>query len=309
MMRQRPIIEALEPRILYSADLGPLAAPALLAPGAPEQRVIDDQGEFVSLAGQAVQGAPQEIVFIDARTPDFAQLVEDIAAQSGRQLEVVMLDAERNGVDQISEALAGRENVAALHIIGHGGDGVVQLGNTLVTADSLQGQPQQVEAWSQALAVDADILLYGCDVAATAQGKLLVDTLARLTGADVTASEDATGHESLGGDWKLEYATGAIETAVAPILAAQGAWMHLLPSIVLTSYEPVLGGLTGFEVAGSSSTWSQSFTYTSGSGTYTVDQIDVVLFRNAQVSGGNVTVELRSSLSGAALESDRKSVV
>ena len=49
------------------------------------------------------------------------------------------------------------------------------------------------------LTTDADILLYGCDIAASAEGRLLADTLARLTGADVSASDDSTGHASVGG--------------------------------------------------------------------------------------------------------------
>ncbi|MDP2242160.1 MAG: DUF4347 domain-containing protein [Burkholderiales bacterium] len=301
-MRQRPTIESLEPRILYSADLGPLLASAVVGPGAAEQRVVDPHLEFAAQNEQAVQNAPHEIVFIDARTPDYALLVQDITAQSGRQVDVVMLDAGRDGLAQISEALAGRENVAALHIIGHGGDGVIQLGNELVTADSLQGNPDRVESWAKALTADADILLYGCDVAATAQGRLLADTLARLTGADVAASDDATGHTSLGGDWKLEYATGAIDVPVALSVSEQDAWSHLLPSIVLTSYEPSFASMADnvYEISGSGSTWSQSFKYTSGAGFYSVDQIDLVLYKNVSPAGGNITIELRSSLGGGS---------
>ena len=149
-----------------------------------------------------------------------------------------MLDGDRDGLEQISEALAGRDNVAAVHIIAHGGEGVVQLGSNVFNADALERRALEIEAWQSALTADADILLYGCDVAASAQGQLFVDALARLTDADVSASDDATGHASLGGDWRLEYATGAIDVPVAPSASAQEAWSHLLPSVVLTSYEP-----------------------------------------------------------------------
>jgi len=292
-MRQRPTLEPLEPRLLYSADTPSALAAALVGTPDAEHRLLDAAGEF------AVQSAPQEIVFIDARTPDSAQLVEDITAQSGRDVELIVLDAERDGLEQISEALAGRENVAALHFIAHGGEGVMQLGNTLVTADSLEGNPGLVEAWSQVLTADADILLYGCDIAATAQGRLLADTLARLTGADVSASDDATGHVNLGGDWNLEYATGAIDVPVALSANTQDAWSHLLPSVVLTSYEPSFANMTDelYEVSPSTS-YVQSFTYTSGSGSYTVNQIDVVLYKNASATNGNISVELRAAPSG-----------
>jgi hypothetical protein len=102
-MRQRPTLEPLEPRILFSADTPSALAAALVGTPDAEHRLLDAEGEF------AAQTASHEIVFIDARTPHSAQLVEDIARQSGRQVEVVVLDAERNGLEQISETLAGRE--------------------------------------------------------------------------------------------------------------------------------------------------------------------------------------------------------
>ena len=45
--------------------------------------------------------------------------------------------------------------------------------------------------------LDADLLLYGCDLAASSEGKALIERLASLTGADVAASSDATGAASL----------------------------------------------------------------------------------------------------------------
>ena len=187
-MRQRPIIEALEPRILYSADLGPASAPGVLGPSATEQRLLDADADLAAQSGQAAQNVVQEIVFIDSRVPDAAQLIEDITTQSGRQVDVILLDAERDGLAQIAEALAGREDVSAVHIIGHGGDGVIQLGNRIVTAGTLEANAGLVGIWGNALTADADILLYGCDVAATEEGRMLVDALARITGADVSAT-------------------------------------------------------------------------------------------------------------------------
>ena len=55
-------------------------------------------------------------------------------------------------------------------------------------------------------------------------GKSLVDTIHSLTGADVAASTDATGAASLGGNWTLEYSTGAIKATTA----IRSAWQHLL---------------------------------------------------------------------------------
>jgi hypothetical protein len=284
-MRQRPTLELLEPRILYSADTPSALAGALVGTPDAEHRLLDAEGEF------AAQTAPQEIVIIDARTPDSARLIEDIAAQSGRDVEVIVLDAERNGLEQISEALAGRENVAALHFIAHGGEGVMQLGNTLVTSDSLERNPGLVEAWGQVLTADADILLYGCDIAASAEGRLLADTLARLTGADVSASEDATGHANLGGDWSLEYSTGVIDVPVAMGASAQEAWHHVLGTLVLahdpssTTPHEIRGGAGGIDFV-------QTFQHDSGAGTYVVNRIDLVLHRSGGTGPQDPVVEL-----------------
>ena len=58
---------------------------------------------------------------------------------------------------------------------------------------------------------DADLLLYGCNLAGNSEGEEFVAVLSTMTGADVAASTDLTGHETLGGDWDLEYQTGLIE--------------------------------------------------------------------------------------------------
>lgn len=58
----------------------------------------------------------------------------------------------------------------------------------------------------------ADLLLYGCDIAAGDGGRQFIAQLARATGADVAASLDDTGTARLAGNWLLEAAAGAIET-------------------------------------------------------------------------------------------------
>lgn len=61
-----------------------------------------------------------------------------------------------------------------------------------------------------------DIRLYGCDIGAGAAGQTLVDELARLTGADIAASDDLTGAAALDGDWDLEVTTGDVAQLQLP---------------------------------------------------------------------------------------------
>jgi hypothetical protein len=53
--------------------------------------------------------------------------------------------------------------------------------------------------------------VYGCEVGA-GSGSDFVDRLGELTGADIAASTDRTGH---GGNWNLEFAKGDIEAPLA----------------------------------------------------------------------------------------------
>ena len=94
---------------------------------------------------------------------------------------------------------------------------------------SLNARTAELAAWSGSLAPDADILIYGCDVAETQSGRALIEQLGGLTGADVAASTNLTGSRALGGDWNLEYSTGAIEARLALSQQAQDRWFGLLP--------------------------------------------------------------------------------
>ncbi len=171
-----------------------------------------------------------ELVVVDTATPDYQRLIDDILAQSGddRDFEIVLLDSNADGIEQISRTLRGEAGLSAVHIISHGGDGTVQLGSAVLNIDTLIRNATQIKGWGNAFDGDADLLLYGCDVAATAEGRSLVDALGRLTGADVAASTDLTGDTRLGGNWTLEYANGSIEARTVVDAAASGTWSDVL---------------------------------------------------------------------------------
>ncbi|HEY7759918.1 MAG TPA: DUF2341 domain-containing protein, partial [Burkholderiales bacterium] len=235
---RRPVLETIEPRILYSADFSPGLLDAAPLTASSEERALDISGEFAQATAPDVQQRRRdtEIVFVDVTTPDYDQLVQDIRARGGeREIEVVVLDVRKDGVKQITNTLTEREGVSALHIISHGADGSIQLGKTSLTFDSLLKNASQIKRWGQALTQEADLLIYGCDVAASAEGKSLIQALSRLTGADVAASDDATGAAEQGGDWELEYTTGLIDTRSAISLQAQLDWRGTLATYTVTS--------------------------------------------------------------------------
>ncbi|MFB2979931.1 DUF4347 domain-containing protein [Microseira sp. BLCC-F43] len=107
-----------------------------------------------------------QIAFIDANVPDRESLI------SGLQPDVqfVILDPTKDGVEQITAALKGG-NFSAVHIVSHGSEGSIQLGNSILNAQTLETQyAPSLQQWRESLTPDADILLYGCKVGADSQG-------------------------------------------------------------------------------------------------------------------------------------------
>ncbi len=170
-----------------------------------------------------VGSSGRQLTFIDARVDDYQQLADNIIAG-----DVFLLDSARDGVEQITETLAQYDDITGLHLVSHGSDGLLQLGNSILNSGSIGQYEQSLKSWDDALASEADIMVYGCDVAAGDTGTHFVKELGRLTGADVAASTDLTGSANQQGDWDLEFATGSIETD----LVFSGA--------IASSYEGVL---------------------------------------------------------------------
>ena len=66
---------------------------------------------------------------------------------------------------KITEILSHRTNIDSIHIISHGAPGRLQLGNGCLSADNVETYSEKLQQWRSALTVDADILIYGCNVA------------------------------------------------------------------------------------------------------------------------------------------------
>ena len=150
----------------------------------------------------------KQLVFIDSRVEDYEALLTAVP-----EAEVFLLESNRDGIEQIGEILRSQQEVSAVHLISHGASGSVQLGNTELNSDTLTKYQDSLQQWGTALTIDADLLLYGCNVAQS-ESTEFIQEIGTLTTADVAASDDLTGSSFLGGDWQLEYATGAIESEV-----------------------------------------------------------------------------------------------
>jgi len=150
--RRKLLFEALEPRLLLSADLNPGAGHAPQPPGALVQ-TLESEPVKVNMAA-----APRAIVFLDPTLREYA-------AQFG-DANVVVLDRERDGVAQITEFLERQSDVDAIHVVTHGNADGADVGDATLGGSTIASHADQLATWRDALTEDADILLYGCDVGA-----------------------------------------------------------------------------------------------------------------------------------------------
>ena len=169
---------------------------------------------------------PAPVLFIESNVPDYQQL----AADAGPGLEVVLLDARQDGLRQMAEALADRHEVPAVHVISHGTSGALDLGTLRLDRPGLVQRSADLARIRSALRADADLLLYGCEVAQGSAGQEFMAQLARTLGANVAASSNVTGDAGGGGDWTLERQTGPVRSAGL----AFPQYRHLLPNVAGT---------------------------------------------------------------------------
>ncbi|MDA7492620.1 DUF4347 domain-containing protein, partial [bacterium] len=207
-------INSLEERILYSATpLDPSALAETQQVATPTSINTDSTHSSSIDADDAITAAqtpPSEVVIIDSKVPDIEQLLDDLQ-QSTRNIEIMVLDQDLDGIEQITDFLDSKANVSALHIVSHAETGAIQLGNLWLSDANMNGYSGAIASWQHAFQSDADILLYGCDLASSESGQNLIHAIASLTTADVTASSNDTGHAAYGGNWILEHEVGMID--------------------------------------------------------------------------------------------------
>jgi len=160
----------------------------------------------------ACQQTSTEVVFIDAGVERLDLLLQGMRGDAA----VYCLDAASDGVLQITQLLSKYQDLSAIHIVSHGRPGEVLLGTAQLNVQSLcSGYEEAISQWSKALRAQADVLLYGCCVAATATGRNFVDQLAQRLNATIAAASSLIGSLEQGGQWQLDVTTGIIQTPLA----------------------------------------------------------------------------------------------
>ena len=147
----------------------------------------------------------QHLVIIDSAVEDISDLMIGVSSR-----QVLLLDSQENGVQQISEILSQYQNLQSVEIVSHCNAAVLQWGNTSLDSSTLMIHADDVRSWGDALTPGGDILIWGCppgtedvegseDVRAT-----FAQQLSDLTGADVALYDDVTGSPKVGGDGRAE---------------------------------------------------------------------------------------------------------
>ena len=168
--------------------------------------------------------ANNTIVFVDF---NYADDYQGLLRQDA-QYELVLLDLYNQngtGMEQISEALSLKApgSIDSMHIFSKGELPYLRIGAERVdykdvskyyssSSSRFARIRDQITGWGEALSDNADILIYGSNVASSTRntgGDDAMQLISNLTGADVAASDDTTG---VGGDFVLEYSTGSIES-------------------------------------------------------------------------------------------------
>jgi Ca2+-binding RTX toxin-like protein len=229
------------------------------------------------------------LYFIDETVSDVASIVSAIPASADTKI----IASDEDGVAQILAALAGKRDISAIHLVSHGRPGTIVLGAGVIDTTTLATRAEDFIAIGRALASDADLLIYGCNVAEGEGGKAFLAQLADLTGANVAASETPTGAAHLGGDWNLDVRLRSVQ---APLLN--------IPSYAGVLAAPVIGGLSPIaytedgapQTLGSGVTFSGGLGYAGGSITFGVsgstsdDQLTLFSDGDPNVAGA-ITVD------------------
>ncbi|HEY9639750.1 MAG TPA: Calx-beta domain-containing protein [Coleofasciculaceae cyanobacterium] len=239
----------------------------------PSQSLIRDLSHRVS---SSLASCPT-IVFIDAAIADYSSLAEGVLPAT----EVIVLDPTQDGVLQITAVLQQRQSLSSVHLVSHGHPGQIQLGNGWLNRETLQQYAETIKQWERSLHPEASLLIYGCQVGASPQGRAVVQQISRLIGRRVAASRDLTGSAALGGNWDLAVQSQPMAVQLAFDPAVLAAYRHILPAIQINDVvtdegdsgaiditftisldapAPVEGVSVDFAVVGSSATAGNDFT-------------------------------------------------
>ena len=196
------VLDKLEDTTLYDAALAVDIAEAMSEDAdADVHDNVDVDGVMADTVGETVN----ELVIVDAAVAEQESFIQD---QPGVEYYIVGKD---ESIEDVAAKVSSFKNLNAIHLISHGDTGAIILSNELINSETAESNLVLFDAIKGSLNETGDLLLYGCEIGKDS-GEEFLQLIADLTDADVSASDDITGHSSLGGDWELEVKVGDVET-------------------------------------------------------------------------------------------------
>ncbi|MFO0077640.1 MAG: DUF4347 domain-containing protein, partial [Planctomycetota bacterium] len=174
---------------------------------------VSDEGSLPSpTPPEAAVANPNEqgniLVVIDRGVENYELLLDDIQSRLPPDHTLLLIDSTTDGWLQLTQYLQGQSGIQEIHLFSHAASGELQLGTARVDLDDLLNDESSA-IWQRALNPNADILLYGCELAADSSGQSFISQFALFSGADIAASVDQSGTTS-NADWDLEYTVGEL---------------------------------------------------------------------------------------------------
>lgn len=108
-------------------------------------------GENGQTAADSLTVSRHELVIIDAAVGDYQQRIDSLLTgnNTDRQIDVVTLDEELDGIAQITVVLAEHEQLDAVHLVSQGSEGSLKLGASLLSADTMAPDAGQIALWQR----------------------------------------------------------------------------------------------------------------------------------------------------------------
>lgn len=234
-------IEQLERRLLLNGAPVTLANPDTNEAKHPVLAIIDSTLPDQQLLIQSLPGV--EKVYFNPNTESAATVLQraiDIAKKTGATFQAVI-------------------------VLSHGASGEFELGDNIITSQTLGATAAEWKALGEEIAPGGSIDLFACDLAESPSGQDLLDQLHALTGAAIFGSTNITGKD---GDWILEaHSAGAvaeplpINTGLLSIYPAD-LGLVTLQTAASATLNPVTGTTTNLSVLAADTSGESHVTYT-----------------------------------------------
>ena len=208
---------------------------------------------------------------------------------------------------QIARLLGNRTDVPVISVTGHGNQGEIELGASVVTETTLNRSQAVLAAIGHAVAPGGDILLYGCDVGDGPAGQQFVDSFANATGAPMAAASHVVGDLAVGDGWTLDTTSTGSALRAPQVLSSTAVADYTHPPVIKapTAGRPItitsFTGNTSFDEAGATTINSSGYLQLTTAGT---DQAGIAVYNQSFPSTAGLSVQF-TSYSGGGTGADR----